>query len=170
MQKITLLTGGIKSGKSTRALELAQNFVSRAFIATAEAFDDEMRLRIECHKAERADDFTTFEEPLDLARALKQAWSYEVVVVDCLTVWVNNLMYHRGITDVDSAEIGNFLDTLETMPNHVVLVTNETNLGFTPMDKQARLYGDILGLLNQQTARLADEVFLMVSGLPLKLK
>lgn len=170
MHKVTLLTGGIKSGKSAKALELAANVVSKAFIATAEAFDDEMRQRIERHKVERNDDFTTFEEPLDLARALKQARHFEAVVVDCLTVWVNNLMYHKGVINVDAAEIQAFLDVLETMPNHVILVTNETNLGFTPMDRQARLYGDILGLLNQKTAKLANEVLLMVSGLSLKLK
>lgn len=172
MGKITLLTGGVKSGKSSKALQLCDNYAARTFIATAEAFDDEMRQRIERHKAERGAGYTTIEAPLDVAAALVKAdnGGAGIIVVDCLTVWVNNLLYHRKIKSVDAPEIAAFLSALAKIEADVAIVTNETNLGIMPLNYEARLYGDILGALNQKTAALAHTVYFMVCGLPLKLK
>ena len=172
MGVITLLTGGVKSGKSAKALELCRPYAQKAFIATAEPFDDGMRQRIARHRAERDASFTTIEEPLNLARALHQADASNagVIVVDCLTLWLNNLLYHRGITGSDADEIRAFLTALPRLRADAVIVTNETNMGIMPIHKETRLYGDLLGALNQQTAALAHKVLFMVCGLPLSLK
>lgn len=172
MKTITLLTGGVKSGKSAKALELSAGYAAKTFIATAEVFDDELEQRVARHKAERDQSFTTLEAPLDLARAMRAAdcGGAPLIIIDCLTMWINNLLYHREITDTDAPEITDFLTTLPTLSADVVIVTNETNLGFMPVHKSARLYGDILGRVNQKTAAIADKVIFMVSGLPLYLK
>ena len=172
MGTITLLTGGVKSGKSAKALELADGYTAKVFIATAEAFDDELMQRITRHKAERNSSFITLEAPLDLAGAMLQADNTGVplIIIDCLTMWVNNLIYHCAITSDEAYEISSFLNVLAKVTANVVIVTNETNLGFMPIHKSARLYGDILGRLNQKTAALADKVIFMVCGLPLYLK
>lgn len=172
MKTITLLTGGVKSGKSSKALELSAGYVTKVFIATAEAFDDELKRRVARHRAERDRSFTTLEAPLDLALALQQADASgaPLIIIDCLTMWINNLLYHREITAADAPEISAFLAALAQITADVVIVTNETNLGFMPVHKSARLYGDILGLVNQKTAAMAHKVIFMVSGLPLYLK
>jgi adenosylcobinamide kinase/adenosylcobinamide-phosphate guanylyltransferase len=138
-----------------------------AFIATAEAFDAEMGVRIERHKAERACmGFTTIEEPLDLAAALSRCGEY--VLVDCLTMWVNNIIY-RGLD-------GNFdrmLDAFATGlrgKTEAVIVTNETGLGNIPADDLTRRYNLLLAQAGRLTAAIADRVELMVSGLPLTVK
>lgn len=172
MKTITMLTGGVKSGKSAKALELAAGYAFKYFIATAEAFDDELAKRIQRHKAERDASFSTLEAPLDLAPALLRANAAKapVIIIDCLTLWVNNLLHHRQITSPNAFEIEAFLQALNAVAADIIIVTNETNLGFMPIHKSARLYGDILGCLNQRTANLASRVIFMVSGLPLYLK
>lgn len=172
MKTITLLTGGVKSGKSSKALELSAGYDAKVFIATAEAFDDELKRRIARHQTERDHSFTTLEAPLDLAQALRQVDNSgaPLIIIDCLTMWINNLLYHREITAADAPEITDFLTALANTAADVVIVTNETNLGFMPIHKSARLYGDILGLVNQKTAAMAHNVIFMVSGLPLYLK
>lgn len=172
MKTITLLTGGVKSGKSAKALELGAGYAAKAFIATAEVFDDELEQRVARHKAERDQSFTTLEAPLDMARAMRAADrdGAPLIIIDCLTMWINNLLYHREIIDSDAPEINDFLTTLPALSADVIIVTNETNLGFMPVHKSARLYGDILGRVNQKTAAIADRVIFMVSGLPLYLK
>jgi adenosylcobinamide kinase/adenosylcobinamide-phosphate guanylyltransferase len=170
---ITLITGGVKSGKSRRALDLAVSWRSErpdrdvAFIATAEAFDAEMSGRIERHRAERAGlGFTTIEEPLDLAAALSRCGDY--VLVDCLTMWVNNVLY-RGLEDGFDRMLDAFVDGLRRKTEAVV-VTNETGLGNIPADSLARRYNLLLALAGRRTAAIADRVELMVAGLPLTVK
>lgn len=172
MKTVTLLTGGVKSGKSAKALALSTGYAAKTFIATAEAFDDELKRRVTRHKAERDHSFTTLEAPLDLAPALLLADQAKtpLIIIDCLTMWLNNLLHHRKITAAEAPEITDFLTTLPKLNADVIIVTNETNLGFIPEHKSARLYGDILGCVNQKTAALADKVIFMVSGLPLYLK
>jgi adenosylcobinamide kinase / adenosylcobinamide-phosphate guanylyltransferase len=158
----TLVTGGIKSGKSSYALELARGFPApRRFLATAEAFDDEMRERIERHKAERSADFETVEEPLAIHEALADR-----MIVDCVTMWVNN-MFYRGKED----EIDSVLDAfIRRLPPDIVIVTNEVGLGFVPESALSRRYGIALGRANARLAAACDRVVLMVAGIPLELK
>jgi adenosylcobinamide kinase/adenosylcobinamide-phosphate guanylyltransferase len=169
--KVTLLTGGARSGKSTHALTLAAPYARRAFIATAEAFDDELRRRIERHREERGSGYVTVEEPLDVAGALRGLrGKADVAVVDCLTVWLGNLMHHRGADREEYAEIDEVLRMLADPPCDLVLVSNEVGMGIIPGDALTRRYRDLLGLLNRRVAAEADEVYLLVSGLPLRIK
>jgi adenosylcobinamide kinase/adenosylcobinamide-phosphate guanylyltransferase len=159
-----LVTGGERSGKSDFAVKMAIKKSTRAFIATAEPFDDEMRSRIEKHRKDRKDLFDTFEEPLHLSETLKMTKNYDVCVIDCMTTWVGNLMYH----DVDSkAETEKFLANLN---GNEIIVSNEVGMGIISVDKMTRTYVETLGRLNQEIAKMANEVFFMVAGIPMKIK
>ncbi|MBT8406364.1 MAG: bifunctional adenosylcobinamide kinase/adenosylcobinamide-phosphate guanylyltransferase [Deltaproteobacteria bacterium] len=171
MKRITLVTGGSRSGKSKHALELAVSYHNKAFIATAEPTDDEMRARIELHRRQRDASFFTVEEPIDLLAALKSlSENTEVVVLDCITVWLGNLFYRGKITDGTCPEIDAFLDSLEAPSCHLILVTNEVGMGVIPADAATRLFRDTAGSINQILAELAHEVILTVSGIPMKIK
>lgn len=136
----------------------------RAFIATAEPFDDEMKARIEKHKKERDLTFETFEEPIYLSKVLKLTADYEVCVIDCMTTWLGNMIYH-GI-EIES-EIENFILNLN---GNEIIVSNEVGMGVISVDKATRSYVENLGRLNQRIARISDEVFFMIAGIPLKVK
>ncbi len=160
-----LITGGIRSGKSRFALELALKMgEKRAFVATALPIDEEMKSRIEKHRRERGDLFETFEEPIEVPRVLQKLRDYDVVVVDCLTVWLGNLFYYS--LDVDTY----IRDLLESVSGNEIFVTNEVGMGVIPADAFSRRYVEKLGELNSRLANFADEVYLMVSGLRVKLK
>jgi adenosylcobinamide kinase/adenosylcobinamide-phosphate guanylyltransferase len=165
---IVFISGGVKSGKSSRALKLAREWPGPvSFIATAEALDDEMKKRIERHKAERAGlGFATFEEPLDLAAALIRSGGY--VLVDCLTMWVNNIMYHGRESDF-AAMLDAFIEGLRCKDGCIV-VSNETGLGNIPADELTRRYNLLLAEANRKIAAVADHVELMVAGLPIAVK
>ncbi|MGD8370301.1 MAG: bifunctional adenosylcobinamide kinase/adenosylcobinamide-phosphate guanylyltransferase [Syntrophobacterales bacterium] len=171
MKRITLVTGGSRSGKSKHALELAASHQSRAFIATAEATDDEMRARIERHRRERGTSYHTVEEPVDLAMALKSLpEDTEVVVVDCITVWLGNLFHREKLNQGTCQEIEAFLDTLNGPPCHLIMVTNEVGMGIVPGDSASRLFRDIAGGINQELAQRAHKVIVTICGIPLRVK
>jgi adenosylcobinamide kinase/adenosylcobinamide-phosphate guanylyltransferase len=158
-----LITGGVKSGKSRRALQLAADFApDRWFLATATAFDDEMRARIARHRAERtASSFTTIEEPIDIDTVL-----HERMVLDCIPMWLNNLFFAQREADWEA-----ILDRLIiAMPLDIIIVTNETGMGVIPADPMSRRYGMVLGMANARLAAAVDRVELMVAGLPLRVK
>jgi adenosylcobyric acid synthase len=159
---LILLLGGAKSGKSRFAQTLAGPFAT--LIATAEARDEEMAERIARHQAERPPTWETLEEPLDLAGALKRA-RHPTVVVDCLTLWVANLM-ESGLDPVAEAE--GLLEAIRSAQKRVILVSNEVGMGIVPQNPLARRYRDLLGTVNALLAREA-EVYLMVAGRPLRL-
>ncbi|MFW5858603.1 MAG: bifunctional adenosylcobinamide kinase/adenosylcobinamide-phosphate guanylyltransferase [Planctomycetota bacterium] len=168
---VTLITGGARSGKSTHAMMLAATWRHRCFIATAEATDDEMRERIALHQAQRGESWPTIEEPLDLAEALARIpAATEVVLIDCLSVWIGNLLHHRGHTDEHYPETWRFLDALRHPPCNLIVVTNEVGMGIVPEHALARRYRDIAGTLNQRVAAIADRVELCVCGLPVTIK
>ena len=173
MKHITLITGGIKSGKSSYALKLAhETGANRAFIATAEAFDEDMKARIARHRGERGADFHTIEEPLDLVAALKNAdGCFDCIVIDCLTLWLNNLYLNFAVDGkIEETAILSFRQALSEVRTPVIIVTNEVGLGIIPVDAAARHYMDHLGRLNAQIASLADDVMFMISGIPQKIK
>lgn len=168
---IALITGGIRSGKSRHALELAQQCKSlgrKCFLATAEPLDDEMKVRIAKHQEERADDFLTVEEPLYLSRAIEKAQNdHSLVLVDCLTVWIGNLLFRFADTPNQIRnEIESLLHVISLKKTDMFFVTNEVGLGLIPDNPLGRRYIDELGNLNQRIARLSDEVVFMVSGIP----
>ncbi len=166
---ITLVLGGARSGKSGFSEKLAhETGLQRHYIATGRAYDDEMRERITRHRIDRGEGWVTHEEPLELAATLKHvAEPGRVVLVDCLTLWVTNLMMdERGI----DAEATALVDRLQKMSGRVILVSNEVGLGIVPENKMAREFRDHAGRLHQKIAAIADEVFFIAAGLPLKMK
>jgi adenosylcobinamide kinase/adenosylcobinamide-phosphate guanylyltransferase len=165
-----LVGGGSRSGKSRYALELARRHGTRfGFIATAQAFDDEMRVRILRHRQERGSDFATIEAPVELSKAiLKAAQEFDALIVDCLTLWLSNLLLAGGYDlDGEGAELA---QTASSAPCPVILVTNEVGCGIVPENALARAFRDAAGRLNQQVAASATEVYWMAFGLPLRLK
>jgi adenosylcobinamide kinase / adenosylcobinamide-phosphate guanylyltransferase len=169
--KLIFITGGARSGKSSFALKEASKIPgAKAYIATAEAFDEEMRERIENHKKQRAKDWDTFEEPIKVADVMQKIKAkYNLVIIDCLTLWLSNTMQSNA--DVLD-EIEKLVLTLRdaSSPSHIYVVTNEVGMGIVPDNELARRFRDMTGLLNQRVAEFADEVYLMVSGIPLKVK
>jgi len=167
---VVLVGGGARSGKSRFALERARReaaFLDNPrlmFIATAEARDDEMRERIEKHRAERGDEFVTVEEPVELARAIRESCA-DATVVDCLTLWLSNILNR----DIDAAT-----QELEAAARGakgcVIFITNEVGCSIVPENAMARRFRDQAGILNQRMASIATEVYWMVFGQPLRIK
>lgn len=181
--KITLITGGARSGKSSFAQELAlKSGQPVLFVATAEAGDEEMRRRIEEHKRARPKSWKTLEARTQLGSRIAQGiGETKTVVIDCITLLVNNIFSQyggHGDREVDADVIGKGVMTeidelvrcVAKIQAGFIIVTNEVGLGIVPADRTSRLYRDLLGKANQALARHADEVYLMVSGLPLRLK
>jgi len=165
---VILVGGGARSGKSRYALELARQRGPRlVFLATAQAGDGEMQARIARHRAERGEKFTTIEEPLEIGEALEKTEA-DAIVVDCLTLWLSNLMFASGRNiDVD---IENMLGAAERSQAAIILVTNEVGCGIVPEHPLARDFRDRAGLLNQRAAARAEEIYWMVFGHPLRVK
>ncbi len=168
-KKVILVTGGIKSGKSRFALDLANKFnEGRLMIATATAFDEHMRIKIRKHQEERGQDFKTVEESVHLAQAIKNVQTdTEVILVDCATMWINNL-FHQFSDDESAIEsqIEAFIKILSQPRANIIIVTNEVGLGIMPDNTLARRYADRLGRVNQRMAVVSDEVVMLISGIP----
>ncbi|MCV2879786.1 bifunctional adenosylcobinamide kinase/adenosylcobinamide-phosphate guanylyltransferase [Sedimentimonas flavescens] len=167
MTRIILVTGGARSGKSRIAEERTLAFGRPAsYIATAQAFDTEMEKRIATHQERRGVEWVTHAEPLDLVGALNLTEG-QPRLVDCLTLWLTNLMLGGHDWQLAGREL---VSALPRQASPVVLVTNEIGAGIVPENKLARDFRDAAGLLNQWVAAVADEVTLAVAGLPLKVK
>ncbi len=165
---VWLVLGGARSGKTARALHLVKPYAPRTYIATGEARDEEMRARIARHRADRGPGFLTVEEPLDIVSALKHADGRGAgVVVDCLTLWLSNLM-ERGQSPED--ETRKLVNCFRALQATVVLISNEVGSGIVPENALARAFRDEQGRLNQTVAAAADRAELVVAGLPLHLK
>lgn len=188
---LTLILGGARGGKSTHALNLAfQNDGAALFVATAEARDDDMAARINVHKLERPDSWYTLEEPVDLAGGIRAflneavsihnpALPVKAIIIDCLTLWVSNVLF----LDDDRARAGleiprrinELLDLIESVGKssagiHWIIVSNEVGMGIIPPDSLSRFYRELLGRANQQIAQVANDVHLVVAGIPMELK
>ena len=169
--KLVLVLGGAASGKRQAALDLAGGARPRAFVATGQALDREMRIRIERHQATRSSDWVTAEVPIDLAGWFShKGQSYQSIVIDCITLWLSNLQ-RRRLHDVAISEATtDLLHAIRATRARVVLVSNELGLGLVPATKAVRAFRDLAGRVNQQVAAEADEVYLTISGIPLRLK
>jgi adenosylcobinamide kinase/adenosylcobinamide-phosphate guanylyltransferase len=169
MRSLTLVLGGARSGKSRHAERLViGSGLAPVYVATAEALDDEMAARIAAHRARRDAPWRTIEEPLDLAGVLLRECAPErAVLVDCLTLWLTNLMVRERAV---AAEIDALLATLRRLRGTAVVVSNEIGQGVVPADPMARAFVDHAGRLHQRIAEEADFVILMAAGLPLSLK
>lgn len=168
LPRLTLVTGGARSGKSTWVEGLAMSAGRpRRYIATAQAFDAEMQDRIARHRAQRGTGWTTVEAPLELAAALAEAGPEEVVLVDCLTLWLTNHL----LADHDLADAADRLaGALAACAAPVICVTNEVGWGIVPADPLSRRFRDEQGRLNQRLAAQAELVVAVLCGLPLALK
>jgi adenosylcobinamide kinase / adenosylcobinamide-phosphate guanylyltransferase len=173
MKSITLITGGARSGKSSFALEMAgKDYDRRVFIATAVAFDEEMTTRIAQHQRGRGDLFHTLEEPVHLAETLAAVPpGTEVVLVDCLTVWIGNLYHHfQQNEELVRSHVDEFLKVVPQVSYDLILVTNEVGWGIVPENPLARSFRDLAGYLNRKVAEKAKSVYLLCCGIPLELK
>jgi len=183
MSKTTLLIGGARSGKSHFAQELALSSGKAVlFVATATAGDEEMRQRIEEHQKSRPATWKTLETTTHIGNhILKNIGGAETVIIDCITLLLNNIFSQHGdptdeqldaslIEKEVAAEIAELLECIDRTDANFVIVTNEIGLGLVPADRMSRLYRDLLGKANQMLAQHADEVYLMVAGIPLPIK
>ena len=170
-QQIILVTGGARSGKSNYAELRAQVLGDRRFyVATAEAKDEEMAQRIAEHKKRRGSDWTTIEEPVELSSALlTQCEGADCALVDCLTIWLSNLLLRRD-AKFAAKKVEEFVAILTSVDFHLVLVTNEVGWGIVPDNLLARQFRDLAGWANQRIAAAASEVVLMVAGIPMIVK
>lgn len=167
----TLVLGGVKSGKSRLAEQLAkQSELDVIYIATATADDNEMQQRINHHQQQRPKHWQTVEAPISLANTLQQVCNDDsCILVDCLTLWLTNLLTNDDKSLVDQ-EIEDLLSLLPTLPGQLIIVSNETNMGIMPLGELTRQYCDRIGILHQQIAEIFDRVILTVAGLPHVLK
>ncbi|WP_336743618.1 bifunctional adenosylcobinamide kinase/adenosylcobinamide-phosphate guanylyltransferase [Aureimonas altamirensis] len=169
MRRSVFVLGGARSGKSAFAERLAAaTGLQRVYIATGQAFDAEMAARIDAHRRSRGDGWRTVEAPYDLAQAIRaEARSDRVLLVDCLTLWLSNVLLADG--DI-AAAIDNLCSMLASAEGTVILVSNEVGLSIVPENALARAFRDHSGRMNQSIAALADEAWFVAAGLPLKLK
>jgi len=171
MLRTVLILGGARSGKSSFALREASRAPGeKAFVATAEALDDEMEKRIVNHRRERGQEWNTFEEPLEIPSLIRRIGpTHGVVLIDCLTLWVSNIMmralspdrYEEDLVDALSAPVGAPL---------TLIVSNEVGLGLVPESPMGREYRDNLGRLNARVAAAATDVYFLAAGIPMKIK
>lgn len=174
--RLILLLGGARAGKSSYALRLAQANETRGvcFIATAQAFDEDMAARIDRHRSERPSHWRTIEEPYEPGEALRQAGEAEVVIVDCLTLFVSNWLLREN--DEQQCEsllrrlTSDFLSLAQSRRQTIICVSNEVGLGVVPETRLGRIFRDLLGRVNQDFAQAAAEVYLLVAGLKTQLK
>ena len=163
-----LVTGGARSGKSSFAEKRTKQLGSSLmYIATSEIIDSEMEKRVAEHQARRGSEWQTLHAPLKLAEALSETDGKGPCLVDCLTIWLNNLIFHNEDTIVATKEL---IKVLEQRSDPVVLVTNEVGSGIVPENALARRFRDEAGRMNQIISQVADEVYLSVSGIPLQIK
>ncbi len=178
MGTICLVVGGRRSGKSEYAQTFAENIAGpRAFVATCPVLDGEMAERIRKHQeARKQSDWTTIEEPTALPSAIQGASHFNLILVDCLTLWVNNLMYESsrmGKTiseEIVSEKCNELVLACSSHPGKIILVTNETGMGIVPDNEQSRLFLDLVGRCNQIISKAAGRVVLVVCGQSLIIK
>lgn len=175
MAEIVLVTGGCRSGKSSYALRLAESQSgSKLFIATCPVLDEEMNYRIERHKAERAaGGWDSLEEETSLADAIRKSRNYDCILVDCLTLWINNLMYHANnqINEDDIRDkVKDVIVACEEYDGRIIFVTNEVGFGIVPEHPEVRRYRDLVGRANQTLGAASDRLVLVVCGVPMIVK
>ena len=177
MTKTIFITGGARSGKSKLAEQIALEYgAPLCYIATAQALDEEMDQRIIKHQQRRGEAWRTIEEPLNLALALKNCdASCKAVLIDCITLWLTNLIFkyeHQGdaMEELVMKDVHHLASILSSMTIPVIIVSNEVGLGIVPEHKLGRIFRDISGQTNQALAAAADDVYTVISGIPLKLK
>jgi len=169
--ELILVLGGSRSGKSSWALRyVEENYQPCFFIATAEVMDEEMAERVRLHKESRSPAWKLIEEPMDIDNALETDCIHaEAVLIDCMTVWLSNILLKRGKEEV-SAYQNRLLEVLSRRRQAVIIVSNEVGSGIVPEHPLGREFRDLAGMLNQKLAAIADRVVLTVAGIPVNIK
>ncbi len=172
MKEILFVTGGCRSGKSRFALKFADRyFQQKIFVATCQALDQEMRKRIKKHRKARGSDWQTVEVPIQIAEAIAAHGSQgDVILVDCLTLWTNNLLAEGGSQEEILTHTDALTRAIREAPCSVVLVSNEVGTGIVPENQLARKFRDLAGMVNQKIAECANKVVWMVAGIPVSVK
>ncbi len=168
---LILIGGGVRSGKSAFALNLARRLGKRrVYLATAEARDEEMAVRIDRHVRERGSEFRTLEEPRDVVESVGSLSDTDVLVIDCLTLWLSNLLL-RGDSEADIlGQVERLIGVLRGKPFHAVLITNEVGMGVVPESALGRSFRDLCGRTHQMLAARADEIYFGALGTLIRLK
>ena len=173
--RLLFVIGGASSGKSDVALQLASKGIAkntpRAFVATGEGLDEEMAMKIACHRQSRSSDWSTAEVPLELTAWFKEhGQAYRTIVIDCLTMWLSN-RWRQGSKEQEILQDGRtFLAALRDLDARTVIVSNEMGMGLVPDEADSRQFREVAGALNRLVAKEADEAYFVVSGIPLRLK
>ena len=174
--RLIFILGGARSGKSVYALKLAESIVGeRLYLATAEVLDEEMAKRIKKHKKERGNNWTTIEEPINVADVISRDKKHDVILLDCLTLWISNLIHEEsGVrsqeSEVIDKTINQFASACKNSKINIIVVSNEVGLGIVPDNPLARQFRDIAGYANQKIAEAADEVYFVTAGIPMRMK
>ena len=170
-KELILVLGGTRSGKSSWALHYTEaQYRSHLFLATARSLDEEMAERIRLHKSSRGPDWQLIEEPIEISEAIRTRCSdVEAVLIDCLTVWLSNVLLEKGDEGIDRYQ-DDFLETLSAREQTVVVVSNEVGMGVVPESPLGRKFRDLSGQINQKIAAMADKVIFLTAGLPMVLK
>ncbi len=171
-KRMIFITGGCRSGKSRYALDYANRHFSRKlYLATSEVLDEEMARRVELHKKARGPEWQTIEEPIEVTSCIKQyAAKAEVILFDCMTLWLSNLLLKWDEESRVMGEVGCLMETIQKIKTTLIMVSNEVGMGIVPVDPLARRFRDLSGVANQRMAEAADTVIFMVSGIPMFLK
>jgi adenosylcobinamide kinase / adenosylcobinamide-phosphate guanylyltransferase len=170
--RVILITGGCRSGKSRFALDYAdRHFSKKIYLATAEVLDEEMALRVDNHRKARGPEWQTVEEPLRVVeKIMEYGDQVEAILFDCLTLWLSNLLLKWEDDSKIMDEVERLTKTLKQIQTTLILVTNEVGMGVVPTHPLGRRFRDLSGMVNQRMAEAADTVVFMVSGIPLFLK
>lgn len=171
MKQIILITGSVRSGKSDFALKLAEISKKKVvFLATCIPQDEEMRQRVKKHKLNRPKDWKTIEESINICSVIEKTKETKLVVIDCLTLWISNLILSGKPEKEIFKRINSFIKTLKQTRASVIIVSNEVGWGIVPENKLARMFRDIIGITHQKVSRISSDVYLIIGGLPLKIK
>jgi len=171
-KRIIFITGGCRSGKSRFALDYAnQHFSTKLYLATCEALDEEMAQRIAHHKKTRSPEWQTIEEPVEVVDKIRQySDKTDVILLDCITLWLSNLLMRQMDDTEILKEISGLIDTIQEKQTSFIFVSNEVGLGIVPADPLSRRFRDLSGIANQRIAEAVDTAIFMASGIPIFLK
>ncbi|MBU4305341.1 MAG: bifunctional adenosylcobinamide kinase/adenosylcobinamide-phosphate guanylyltransferase [Candidatus Omnitrophica bacterium] len=171
MKKIIFVSGSVRSGKSSFAVSRAKEFKKPViFIATCRPLDDEMKERVRKHEQNRPKAWTTIEEDMDISAVIGKLKGKDTAILDCLTLWISNLLL-AGLSEKEiSRRIRDFIAALKQTPASVIIVSNEVGWGIVPDNRLSRVFRDIIGTLHQRIAAVSDEVYLMVAGIAMRVK
>jgi len=167
LKEILFVTGGCRSGKSSFALDYAnRHFIKKAYLATSLALDDEMEERIKRHREQRGSDWITVEEAKKVSQAVSSmSEDIDVILLDCLTMWISNLLLEGQGQEGIFQEIESLIETIKEAPQSIIIVSNEVGSGVVPDNTISRMFRDIVGIANQRIAACSDTVVLTVAGL-----